>query len=147
MLLLSNKKAHTEYEIEKTLYAGVLLTGPEVKSLRNKSGSLVGSYVKIIGNEAFLLNSQITPYAFAVNVDYDPKRTRKLLLKKKEIVKLLETQEQKKRTLVALSFELHNNKIKLKMGVGRGLKQFEKREKIKKRDEQREVGWAVKRYL
>ncbi len=113
MLLLSNKKAHTEYEIEKTLYAGVLLTGPEVKSLRNKSGSLVGSYVKIIGNEAFLLNSQITPYAFAVNVDYDPKRTRKLLLKKKEILKLLETQEQKKRTLVALSFELHNNKIKL----------------------------------
>ncbi len=147
MVLLSNKKAHLEYEVEKTLYAGVLLTGPEVKSLRNKSGSLVGSYVKIINNEAFLLNAQITPYAFAVNDDYDPKRTRKLLLKKKEILRLLETQEQKKRTLVALSLELHNNKIKLKLGVARGLKQFEKREKTKRKDIQRETERAVKRYL
>lgn len=146
MTLLEHKHARSEYEIEKTFYAGIVLTGGEVKSLRNKSGSLTGSYVKIFQNEAFLLNAQITPYAFAKNEDYDPKRTRKLLLKKQEIIKLIETQDQKKKTLVSLKIELVNNKIKVLIGIGRGLKKFEKRERLKKRDVQREIERAVKQY-
>src|SRR5690554_5566258 len=80
VILLTNKKATFEYEILRTLVAGVVLTGAEVKSLRHKSGSLTGSFVKVMGDEAFLLNAQISPYKFADNREYDPKRTRKLLL-------------------------------------------------------------------
>jgi len=139
MLLIANKKARHEYEISQTTQAGVILLGAEVKSLRNKSGSLSGSYVKAIGNELFLIGAQITPYKFADNTDYDPKRTRKLLLRKKEIFDLKTAADKKGWTLVPLSFELIKNKIKLKIGLGRGKQEFEKREKLKKRDLKREM--------
>ena len=148
MLLLENRKARQEYEILQTQLAGIVLSGGEVKSLRNKSGSFTGSYVKIIGGEAFLLNAQITPYAFANNIDYDPKRTRKLLLKKKEIAELMEAENIKGFAIVPLNFELIDNKIKLKIGVGRGKKQYERRAELKKkaieRDVQREVRGKVR---
>lgn len=146
MILVINKKAKSEYAIEKTFYAGIVLSGAEVKSLRNKSGSLIGSYVKILQGEAFLLNAQVSPYKFSKNEDYDPKRTRKLLLKKSEIQSLVETQEKKKRALIPQTIELINNKIKVKIGVGKGLKEFEKREKIKKRDIDREIDRARKNF-
>ena len=148
MVLLENRKARLEYEILQTHMAGIVLSGGEVKSLRNKSGSFTGSYVKIIGGEAFLLNAQITPYPFADNEDYDPKRTRKLLLKKKEITELMEEENIKGFTIVPLNFELIANKIKLKIGVGRGKKQYERRAEMKKkaieRDVQREVRGKVR---
>jgi len=134
MVLLVNKKAHFEYEILHTYQAGVVLSGPEVKSLRGKSGSLTGSFVKIIGEEAFLLNAQISPYTYADNREYDPKRTRRLLLKKKEILLLLEVSAQKGSALVPLSFAAVGRVIKLNFGVGRGKKHFEKRAKLKERD-------------
>lgn len=144
MLLLANKKAHFEYEITSTLEAGVVLSGPEVKSLRAKSGSLTGSYVKIIGEEAFLLNAQISPYSYADNTEYDPKRTRKLLLHKRELLKLAESQTQKGISLVPIAFELNGNRIKLKVGVGRGKKLFEKRAVVKKRDQERDLRHELK---
>ena len=144
MILLINKKAKFDYEISKTYLAGIALSGAEVKSLRNKSGSLKGSFVKIIGHEAFLINAQITPYKFADNRDYDPKRTRKLLLNKKEIYQLIGFSDQKNWAIVPLSIELIGNRIKLKLGVGKGRKQFEKREVIKKRDEKRKLAKIVK---
>lgn len=148
MLLLENRKARQEYEVLRTLVAGIVLSGGEVKSLRNKSGSFTGSYVKIIGGEAFLLNAQITPYKFANNQDYDPKRTRKLLLKKREIFQLLEEQTAKGYTLVPLTFELEHNQIKMKLAVARGRKQYEKRAELKKkaveRDLQRELRSKVR---
>lgn len=144
MLLLKNKKATHEYAIEKTYTAGVVLSGSEVKSLRNKSGSLTGSFVKSMGNELFLINAQISPYKFADNREYDPKRTRKLLMRKKEIVSLSEALEQKGRALVPLSFELINNKIKLKFGLGRGLKLYDKRAKLKERTIQRDIARQMK---
>lgn len=146
MLLLKNKKAFSEYAIEFELIAGVVLSGSEVKSLRLKSGSLSGSFVKIISKEAFLLNAQITPYKFADNREYDPKKTRKLLLKQKEIAQLESIVQSKNRTIVPLSFELLGRQIKLRIGVGRGLKKFEKREKIKKRDQEREISRTIKNY-
>lgn len=144
MVLLRNKKATHEYAIEKTYTAGVVLSGSEVKSLRNKSGSLTGSFVKSVGNELFLINAQITPYKFSDNREYDPKRTRKLLMRKKEIVSLGEALEQKGRALVPLSFELIDNKIKLKFGLGRGLKLYDKRAKLKERTIQRDVARQMK---
>jgi SsrA-binding protein len=142
--LLVNKKVRHEYAIEQTFSAGIVLSGAEVKSLRNKSGSLSGSFVKIIGGEAYLLNAQITPYKFADNREYEPKRTRKLLLNKKELAHLEAVQQQKGKTLVPLQLVIERNRIKLEFGVGRGLKQFEKKEKLKKRDQQREVARDLK---
>ncbi|MCA9369743.1 SsrA-binding protein SmpB [Candidatus Woesebacteria bacterium] len=129
-----NKKATHEYEIEETVQAGVVLTGAEVKSLRNKSGSLHGSHVQIVDGVPVLLNAQITPYKFADNREYNPKRTRALLLKKKEIIRLKTLQETQRRSLVPLRFELLGGRIKLIVGIGRGRKQYEKREKKKKQD-------------
>ena len=83
--LLINKRAYFDYEFKQIFLAGIVLSGSEVKSLRLKNGSLRGSFVKIINQEAILLNVQISPYKFSSNVDYDSKRTRKLLLRKKEI--------------------------------------------------------------
>lgn len=144
MVLLQNKKATHEYEIEKTYTAGVVLSGPEVKSLRNKSGSLTGSFIKSIGGELVLLNAQISPYKFADNTEYDPKRTRKLLLRKREIVALIAALEQKGRALVPLSFELLGNKIKLRFGLGRGLKAYDKRAKMKERTMKRDIARQMK---
>ena len=144
MLLLKNKKATHEYKIEKTYTAGIVLSGSEVKSLRNKNGSLNGSFVKNLGSELFLINAQISPYKFADNTDYDPKRTRKLLMRKREIVALISSLEQKGRTLVPLSLELLGNKVKLKFGLGVGLKLHDKRAKLKDRTLKRETARAIK---
>ncbi|MBD3279145.1 MAG: SsrA-binding protein SmpB [Candidatus Pacebacteria bacterium] len=144
MLLIKNSRASYDYQILKTYLAGIQLTGAEVKSLRQKTGSLRGSFVKIINHEAFLINAQISPYKFAHDPEYDPKRTRKLLLKKKQIYQLKQATEKKGISLVALSFKLINNKIKLKIGVGRGKKVFEKRAKIKKRTLKRNLARKIK---
>lgn len=144
MLLVANKKARHDYEFSQTLQAGVVLTGAEVKSLRAKSGSLTGSYVKPINHELFLIGAQITPYRFADNTDYDPKRTRKLLLKHREIEQLTEATSQKGWSIIPLSFELIGRNIKLNLGLGRGKQEFEKREKLKRRSLKREMQQAIK---
>lgn len=144
MKLIINKKAKFDYTIAKTFQAGVVLTGPEVKSLRNQSGSLTGAYVKPVGGEIFLLGAQITPYKFAQNQDYDPKRTRKLLLRKKEIVGLIGDLEQKGFTLVPMSFELVKNQIKLNVGLGKGKREFEKRAELKKKAVQKDIDRDIK---
>lgn len=139
MLLLKNKKATFEYEILKKYEAGVMLSGPEVKSLRKGSGSFAGSFVKILSGEAFLINAQITPYTYADNQDYDPKRTRKLLMKKSEIEELLAETAEKGRALVPLAFILSGRHIKLELGLARGKKLHDKRAELKKRDLAREM--------
>jgi SsrA-binding protein len=144
MQLVFNKKARFEYDIERTYTAGIILTGQEVKSLRLKHASLTGSYVKIIGDDVVLLNAQINPYAYAITTDYDPKRTRKLLLKKREILELSEWQTNKNRALIPLSIDAKGRYIKLEIGVGRGLKHFDKRKKLKERDQARDVERQLK---
>ncbi len=120
------------------------MTGAEVKSLRQSHASLVGSFVKPVGTELFLVNCQITPYKFAKQTDIDTKRTRKLLLKKKEIYNLIEQVMQKGMTLVPLSFELVRNQIKLTLGVGKGKKQYERRAELKSRAIDRSIERRVK---
>jgi SsrA-binding protein len=144
MILIKNRKARYNYAINKTMRAGIVLTGSEVKSLRQKSASLQGSYIKIINEEAWLINAQINPYKYAAMEDYDPKRTRKLLLTKKQIYKLIEYTEYKNYSLIALAFELIDNKIKLKIGIGKGKKEYQKKKKIKERDLKREMAKRFK---
>ena len=138
MLLVKNKRASFDYEISSKLTAGIQLTGAEVKSLRLKQASLTGAYVQIVHGEAVLLGAQITPYKFATNPDYDPVRTRRLLLRRSEIARLSEQVSAKHYTLVPLAFVLEKNKIKLEIGVGRGRAKFEKRDKLKRREWEKE---------
>lgn len=144
MQLVFNKKARFEYHIERTYTAGMVLTGQEVKSLRLKHASLAGSFVKIIGGEAVLLNAQINPYSYAITTEYDPKRSRMLLLKKHELEEMSEWSNNKKRALVPLSIETEGRYIKLQIGVGRGLKEYDKRKKIKERDQNRDLSRQLK---
>ncbi len=139
MELVGNKKAHFEYQIDSTYTAGVQLLGSEVKSLRLGHASLQGSFVKIVAGQAVLLNVQITPYPYADNTDYDPKRVRQLLLKKRELLELSELTHNKGKTLVPLAFVTMGRHIKLLIGVGKGKKQFEKRAHIKEREETRRI--------
>jgi len=139
MSLVFNKKAQYEYSISKKFTAGIVLSGSEVKSLRLQQASLNGSYIKEIGGELFLINAQINGYSFAKQEDYDPKRSRKLLIKKSELNSLIEASQQKGFAIVPLAFFLSHNLIKLEFALARGKKEYEKRESIKKRDLQREL--------
>jgi SsrA-binding protein len=144
MQLVVNKKAHFDFVIDSVVQAGVILSGPEVKSLRRKAGSLKGSFVKPVGGELFLVHAQISPYPYADNREYDPVRTRKLLLKKKEVLKLLEASSQKGWSLVPLSFDVVGRTIKVKVGLARGKKQHEKRAELKKKAIQRDTDREMK---
>jgi len=136
---ITNKTALFEYTIVDRIEAGIALSGSEVKSLRLGHGKLEGSFVKILGNEAFLINADIMPYAFARPLGYDPKRTRKLLLHKKELVSLQSKLQSATLTLIPLSWYTKGPQVKLEIGLARGKKQYEKREIKKKADLKREL--------
>ncbi len=142
--MITNAKARHLYSLSNTQVAGLVLTGAEVKSLRKGAGSLVGSFVKPLGKELFLINAQINAYPFATNPDYDPRRNRKLLMKKKEIFNLIEASQAKGVTIVPLAIELMGNRIKLVIGLGKGKKEYEKREVLKNRAIDRSLARRVK---
>ena len=147
MTLVTNKKALHEYTIEHKLVAGMVLSGPEVKSLRLKHASLQGSFVKVIGGELFLINAMINSYAYAIQDKYDPKRTRKLLASRREIDRLMGDVSQGGRTLVPLSIIVEHNRLKVVVGVGMGKKTHEKREATKRLDEKRRLDATYKSKL
>jgi SsrA-binding protein len=136
---IRNRKAGFDYEIVESFEAGVNLLGAEVKSLRGGRATLDGSYVRAMGSEVYLIGAQISPYPFARPEGYDPKRTRKLLLHKREILKLKHRTEADGLTLVPLSWYTKGPRIKLCVALARGKKQFEKRDKIKKREDKRSL--------
>lgn len=144
MVVLQNRRARAEYDLLVEYVAGLELLGPEVKSLRNKSGSLHGSYVKILQNQAYLVGAQISPYKFADNRDYDPLRTRRLLLRRSQINALIEATGVKGRTLVPITIELLGNHLKLRFAIARGKKTYERREELKKRAEERDTARELK---
>ncbi len=144
--LIKNKKAAFNYEILEKFDAGIELFGYEVKSLKNKKGNIESGHITIRGNEAFLLNVKIPPYQPAnTPKGYDQERNRKLLLTKKEIGKLAEFEAKKGLTIIPISVYTGGNKIKVEVAVVKGKKQFDKREKIKKKDIQRDIDREVKR--
>ncbi len=144
-ILIENKKARLEFFILESFEAGLKLTGSEVKMLRAKRGSLVGAHVRVLNGEAILLNAQILAYPFAWQEDYDPKQTRKLLLHKREILKIQQAQETKGLAIIPLAIILKHNFIKLRLAIARGKKQYERREELRRRDLQRESERELKR--
>jgi len=139
-----NRKANFDYLIEDTIEAGIVLTGTEIKSIRNGSANLKDSYAIIRNNECFLLNMHISEYKEGNIFNHDEKRTRKLLLHKKEIKKLQNRILLEGYTLVPLKLYFNKNKVKILLFLGKGKKTFDKRETIKKRDEMREVRKMLK---
>lgn len=139
-----NRKARHDYFVEETMEAGIVLTGTEIKSIRSGSANIKDSYAVIKSDEVFLLNMFISPYKEGNQFNHDERRTRKLLLHKKEIKKLKEKIEMQGFTLVPLKVYFKDNKAKISLGVCRGKKNFDKRETIKERDQRREMQKASK---
>lgn len=134
-----NRKAHYDYTILDRFEAGIHLVGSEVKSLRGGHAKLDGSYVKVIGSEIYLVGAQIFPYLYARPEGYDPGRTRKLLLHKKEIVSLKSKLGGAHLTLVPISWYTKGPLVKLEVGLARGKREYEKREAKKREDQRREL--------
>jgi len=140
-----NRKAGFDYEILEKLQAGLVLNGTEVKSIKSGRIELAGSYVVARGEELFLVGATIPPYQpNNAPRDYNSERSRKLLLNKKEIKYLLGKVKERGLTLVPLRVYSMKAKIKLEFGLGKGKREFDKREKIKKRDAGRDMERALK---
>jgi SsrA-binding protein len=139
MILIQNREVFHHYEILERFNAGIELKGFEVKSLFSGKGSLKGSYVSYNKNELFLKNFYLPPYQEKnTPKNYNPNRDRKLLLKKKEINYLLNKIKQPGLTIIPLKIYANNRLIKVEIALAKGLKKYEKREKIKKREFQRQ---------
>lgn len=136
---IKNKKANYDYFIEDTIECGIELKGTEIKSLRNGSGDLRDTFAIIKNDEVFLLNMYIAKYDEGNIFNHEERRTRKLLLHKKEIRKLKAQIEREGYSLIPIKAYLVKNKVKILLGVGRGKKNYDKRETIKERDLKREA--------
>lgn len=135
-----NPRARFDYDILKTYEAGIVLTGQEVKAVRGGNVSLKGAYATLHGEELWLLNAHIGAYKKAGPLkDYEPTRSRKLLLHNREIKELIGKVQSQGLTLVPLSLYTRGRRLKVELGVARGRKKYEKREVIKKRAADREI--------
>ena len=136
---INNRKAKFNYQIFETYEAGIVLTGTEIKSIRNGKANLKDSYAIIKNDECFLLNMHISPYEQGNLFNHEETRTRKLLLHKKEILKLNDKMKLEGFTLVPLKLYITRGKAKILLGVAKGKKTYDKRESIKKRDIERNL--------
>lgn len=143
--MIVNKKARYEYEILRKWEAGIVLKGAEVKSVREGRVSFTNSFIRIKDGEVFLYNLHIAPYSNSSQVDYDPKRERKLLLHKNEIKSLIGTLTQKRLTLIPLSVYFKEGKVKLEIGLAKGKRLYDKREKLKEKTVEKEIRRTLKR--
>ncbi|AGY59330.1 SsrA-binding protein SmpB [Gloeobacter kilaueensis] len=144
-LLIDNRKARFEYEILETYSAGLALLGSEVKAIRAGRANLTDAFARIQAGEVLLYNMHISPLQTAGAFAHDPLRTRKLLLKRREINKLTGRVEEKGLTLVPLKLYLEGSWIKLDLGLARGKKLYDKREDVKKREAKRDMERALRR--
>ncbi len=141
--IINNRKARHDYHILETYEAGIELLGKEVKSIRLNNVSLADAYAQIIEHEVWLLGMHISPYEQAGQFNVDPMRKRKLLLKKREILKLEQAVQQKGLTLVPTKLYFKNNLVKVELAVGRGKKNFDKREDLKRKEIERQIKMRV----
>ena len=146
MIEIQNKKAKFDYEILDAYEAGIVLTGTEIKSIRDGKAQLKDSYAVIRNGEIFLLNMHISHYEQGNIFNHDETRTRKLLLHKKEILKLRDRVEIEGLTLVPIKLYFKGNKAKILIGIAKGKKTYDKRESIKKRDIDRDLKKQFKNY-
>lgn len=140
---ITNRRARHDYELGDSLVAGIELTGAETKALRMGHGQLRGAYVTIKGDELLLINSTISGSTGIPISEQDQTRARKLLIKRREIEALVEAKQQG-RTIVPLEILTQGRYIKVRIAVGRGKKLYDKRQTLKKRDEARQIGAALK---
>lgn len=136
---ITNRKAFFDYQLQDRFEAGINLFGHEVKSVRLGKADLNGSFVRIIGSEAYLVNAKIFAYQPGQIEGYDDRRTRKLLLHKKEIIALKTKTDGANLSVVPVSLYLKHGFVKLELALGKGKKKYEKRESIKKRDIKRRL--------
>jgi SsrA-binding protein len=139
-----NKRARHDYHILDTWEAGIVLTGSEVKSLRSGKANISDAYGIVRGGEVLLLNLHISPYEQASYFNHEPTRTRKLLLHKREIRRMIGAVERQGLTLVPLELYFKRGKAKVAMGLGRGKKLFDKRADERRRDDERDMQRAVR---
>lgn len=143
-ILVKNAKAHYNYFLSDFLECGIELRGTEIKSLRHNGASLNDAYVIFTGGEAFVLNMHIAPYDKGNIFNHDPLRTRKLLLHKMEIIRLRQKAEEKSFTIVPTKVYLKHGLVKVEIALGKGKKNYDKREAIKARDDKRMIDRVIK---
>ena len=134
-----NRRARHDYEILESFETGIVLSGPEVKSVRSGRMSLDGSFVRIMGSEIYLVNAQIFLYPYARPENYQERRTRKLLMHKNEIITLKSKLTSSASTLIPLECYISKGFFKLKIALAKGKKEYQKREKIRRRDIDRDT--------
>lgn len=139
MIEIKNKKAYFDYFIEEEIETGIVLKGTEIKSIREGNANLKDTYAIVRNGEVFLLNMYIGKYTDASVFNHEERRTRKLLLKKSEILKLRDKLEISGYTLIPLKLYFKNNKVKILLGICKGKKNYDKRESIKEKDIKREL--------
>lgn len=145
--MVQNRKAQFNYEVKDTLEAGIVLTGAEVKAIRDNRANLQDAFVKVVGDELLLLNADIAKYKYSNDPKYDAKRTRKLLVHKSEMYQLASKSKQWGGTLIPLKIYFVRGRAKLLIGVARGRKERDKRNLQKERDLSREFHREVRRYM
>lgn len=143
-LIAKNPVAYHNYTINDKMEAGIVLTGTEIKSIRAGKVNLKDAYVNIKNSEAFIYGMHISPYEHGNIFNKDPLRTRKLLLNKKEINKLLGMISQKGMSLIPIKLYFKNSFVKLELGIGKGKKLYDKREDIAKKDAERKIQRTLK---
>lgn len=144
-IVCQNRKARHEYEVLDTVDCGIQLLGSEVKSIRNNKVSIEEAFARVMNNEVWLIDSDIAEYPQATMYNHERKRKRKLLLHRKEIRKFAETGEHNGLTLVPLSLFLARGFVKVRLGLCRGRKVHDKRQKLKQQTHRREMDAAMKK--
>lgn len=139
-----NRRARHDYFIEESYEAGLVLTGSEVKSLREGKANLKDSYGRILKGEAFLLNAHISSYSAASQFNHEPTRTRKLLLRKQEIRRLTGRVQERGLTLVPLKLYFKNGRAKVELALAKGKKHYDKREALRRKTAEREMERSLK---
>lgn len=146
-IVANNKKAYHDYFIEDSYEAGIELKGTEIKSVRNGNVNLKDSFIRIKENEAYLENVHISPYEQGNRFNHDPLRTRKLLLHKKEILKLVNKLKEGGLTIVPTKMYFnHGSKVKVEIAIAKGKKLYDKRQDLKEKDAKRDIEKALKNY-
>jgi SsrA-binding protein len=144
-VVATNRRARHEYEILETIEAGLVLLGPEVKSLRAGKANLTDAYATLRRGELFLVGAHVSPYEQAGRENPDPKRERKLLLHRAEIARLGSRATERGLTLIPLQLYFSGGRVKVEIALARGKKTIDKRRSIREREEQREVDRALRR--
>lgn len=146
MIEIKNKKANFDYFIEDTYEAGIVLKGTEIKVIRKGSCNLKDTYARVKNNEIYVINMFIAPYEQGNRFNHDERRERKLLLHKKEIIKIKQKIEKEGYSLVPIKLYLKNGRAKVLIGVAKGKKAYDKRQSLKEKDIKRDLEKTVSKY-